>query len=105
MTTFTESSALEMLALPRVITLDAPRRDGQVCVWCQGTPALDLGPRVGDVNGFLKQFFPRACQPCASREAARVARIHHRSCRRCAPGLYCPDSRALENLAQTGATP
>jgi len=94
-----------MLALPRIITLDAPRRDGQVCVWCQGRPAIGLGPRVGEVGGRLEQFFPRGCQPCTSREAARVARIHDRNCRRCAPGLYCPDSRALYNLAQTGVTP
>jgi hypothetical protein len=101
-----ESSAVKMLPVPRVSDLGREWRDGILCVWCGAAPSVALGPRTGVVHGVTTEFFPRACRPCVTREAMRVARIHTRNCDRCTRTRQeCPDSRTLYRLAQTGATP
>jgi hypothetical protein len=90
-TAVVESTAVELLPLPRLSLLDASRREGAACVWCGGTPSADLGPRTGVALTAL----PRACVPCVAREAQRVYGVHARQCRRCGTGTYCPDGRAL----------
>ena len=91
--------ATEMLPVPKLIGLDDDQRAGLRCVWCGGPPALTLGPRLGADTGELHRWTPRACRPCAAREAGHVYRAHGRTCAHCTPTVYCPDRRALHALA------
>ncbi|GKQ36907.1 hypothetical protein [Streptomyces sp. A012304] len=93
-------NAAEMLAVPKAARLARARVTGQLCVWCGKTPEMGIGPRLSVIDGVLQRWLPRACQSCASREAARVYGIHIRTCPRCSHRDYCPDSRALHALAQ-----
>jgi hypothetical protein len=92
-------NAPEMLAMPRASALTADQIQGIVCVWCGGETRLDLGPRLRVIDGELSRWHPRACLPCAAREAARVCGIHRQVCPRCTHRVYCPDGAALLHLA------
>lgn len=94
--------AVGMLPMPNARSLARKRIDGACCVWCGGTAVMDLGPRLSVVDGALKRWEPRACRPCAAREAARVYGIHIQSCARCTHHDYCPDARALHALSREG---
>lgn len=94
--------AAEMLAMPKTTGLAPEQMDGTVCVWCARTPdggGIVLGPRISVIAGSLRRWLPRACRPCAGREAARVYGIHIGTCARCSHGDFCPDSQALRALA------
>lgn len=98
-----DSSALEMLVMPRVHTLAADQIEGSACVWCASQPkdgtALRLGPRIRIAEDGVRRWWPRACRPCAAAEAGRVYEVHIHSCGRCSHRQYCADSRALYRLA------
>lgn len=94
--------AAAMLPMPRTAGLASEQMDGTVCVWCARTPdggGIVLGPRISVIGGSLRRWEPRACRPCASRQAARVYGIHIGTCARCSHGDFCPDSHALHRLA------
>lgn len=97
-------SAVEMLAMPRAASLPTDRIEGTSCVWCGRAPTLPLGPRISVIDGELHRWHPRSCQSCASQESARVYDIHIGSCARCRERDYCPDSRALLELAGSPAS-
>ncbi|MCT9078800.1 hypothetical protein [Streptomyces fulvoviolaceus] len=91
----------EMLPVPKTAGLASDQISGTVCVWCEKAPEVALGPRVSVIGDILCRWWPRACKPCAGREAARVHGIHITTCARCTHREYCPDSRALVDLAST----
>lgn len=102
MTTDTYGTAVELLAMPKTHTLTKKKLSGTVCVWCGkhlDEDGLKLGPRLRVASGGVQRWLPRACRPCAGREAARVCAIHITTCARCSHHDYCPDSRALHRLA------
>ena len=102
MTSDTYGTAVEMLPVPRGHTLTTAQVDGDVCVWCEKKLAdtgRRLGPRIRVTSGGVHQWVPRACQPCISRQAARVHDLHLTTCARCTHRDYCPDSQALHKLA------
>jgi hypothetical protein len=70
-------------------------------VWCRETldDHIDLRPRLSVVAGRLERWWPRACQPCTSRKAARTYQAHIGTCVSCMHREYCLDSRALHALA------
>lgn len=92
-------SAVEMLPVPRAAGLPVERVDGKFCVWCGGATSVELGGRLSVVGGMLRRWEPRACHSCARREAGRVYGIHVTTCARCTHREYCPDARALYELA------
>lgn len=94
------ADALVMLPVPRPDRITAEQANGLTCVWCDEPPTLHLGPRLSTHGGDLHRWTPRACQPCAARQAARVYRLHIKTCARCSHREYCSDSRALYNLAR-----
>ncbi|WP_157852689.1 hypothetical protein RFN58_06735 [Streptomyces iakyrus] len=99
-----EASALALLPLPRVASLSGLQARGAACVWCQTRltieTAVDLGERPGPSGVTV---FPRGCDSCVQRLAARVYRIHIANCRACLRNQPCPDRRALRSLASEGA--
>lgn len=92
--------------MPRLDTLTARQIDGEACVWCAVRPRspIPIGPRISTDNGGLRRWSPIAHPRCAAQQAGRVYRLHVKTCQRCVPQLYCPDSRALHTLATTGTT-
>lgn len=92
-------NALEMLPVPKPDQLAPARISGTHCVWCGSGPAVGLGPRLSVIDGHLERWHPRACTPCTRREAAHVHGIHRTTCPRCTHREYCPDGRALYDLA------
>ncbi len=95
MTPETRDTAVEMLPIPKAASLDRA-----CCVWCSGPASVNLGPRIRPATGGVKRWFPRACRTCTSLEAARVHQLHITTCARCTHRDYCPDSHALQELAQ-----
>ncbi|MGW1532350.1 hypothetical protein [Streptomyces aureus] len=97
-------NAVEMLPMPRVRSLTPEQIEGAACPWCaihvDGDAGLRLGPRIGVTGSGIARWFPRACRPCVGKAAARVYRLHVRTCARCSHRDYCPDSKALHALAQ-----
>ncbi|MFE4051253.1 hypothetical protein [Streptomyces sp. YIM B13518] len=91
--------APEMLPVPRPDRIRPEQADGHMCVWCDQEPTVDLGPRLSTHTGALHRWRPRACRPCAVREAGRVLTIHTDRCGRCRQRGDCPDARALHRLA------
>jgi hypothetical protein len=96
-------NAVEMLPTPKLRSLTPEQIEGGACPWCGFRLAADagvrLGPRIGVAGGAIERWFPRACRPCVGKAAARVYRIHVRTCARCSHRDYCPDSRGLHALA------
>lgn len=93
-----------VLGVPRQNNLTPEQVRGAHCVWCATkltAAAVDLGRRQGSYQGVYGPWFPRACDPCTRKEAARILAIHVTSCERCARPLpaYCPDRGALSRLA------
>lgn len=100
--TWDDPNAAELLPMPRTYTLNAEQIDGKACVWCAkklGGEGLKLGPRIRVADAAVRRWLPRACRPCTGAQAARVYRLHIRTCARCSHQDYCPDSRALYTLA------
>jgi hypothetical protein len=93
--------APELLPVPRPDRIRPEQEAGTRCVWCRRTRELpvDLGPRLSTHTGAVRRWRPRACQPCAAREAARVFTIHTDKCARCVHRDWCPDARALYDLS------
>lgn len=91
-------TAVEMLPVPKAADLTPERVAGERCVWCGNGADMGIGPRLSVVGGVLQRWTPRACRPCAGREAVRVHGIHIRTCARCSHHDYCPDSQALHTL-------
>ncbi|MCT9084113.1 hypothetical protein [Streptomyces fulvoviolaceus] len=98
-------NAAEMLPAPKTADLTPKRISGTVCVWCGKTPQVALGIRLSVIGDALSRWWPRACQPCAAREAARVHAIHLTTCARCTHRDYCPDAHALHSLASAHLVP
>lgn len=102
----------EMLPVPPQHTLTPEQVRGAHCVWCpEPTPlpadALALGLRQGHYMGVYGPWYPRACDPCTRRGAARVLAVHVTACTDCArlarvSGGLCPDGEALRQLAEDG---
>lgn len=90
---------VEMLPMPKAAGLARKRINGTVCVWCGSTPTMPLGPRLSVIRGKLLRWHPQACQPCVSKEAARVYRLHGDTCARCSHHDYCQDLSLLHALA------
>lgn len=97
--------APELLPVPRPDQIHPEQTAGRACVWCEAEPTIDLGTRMTTRLGAVVSWAPRACQPCAAREAARVLSIHVRSCYRCCVHDRCPDARALRKLADSRSRP
>jgi hypothetical protein len=97
-------SALEMLPVPKADALTPERVAGTRCVWCGKGVSVILGPRLSVIDAGLERWQPRACASCTRREAARVHAVHLTTCPRCTHWDYCPDSRALYNLANSQPT-
>jgi hypothetical protein len=97
------ANAAELLPAPKAHTLQAPQIEGSTCVWCAQALTEDtqvpLGIRIRVSEGTVKRWRPNACLPCAGAQAARVYRLHMRTCARCSHRDYCPDSQALYTLA------
>lgn len=95
------AGAPEMLPMPTRARLAAAKVDGKVCVWCGTSPRfpVKLGPRLRVVDGLLARWLPIGCRPCAGAQATRVYRLHIRTCARCVHREYCPDAKALHDLA------
>ncbi|MBL3666372.1 hypothetical protein JL475_10285 [Streptomyces sp. M2CJ-2] len=95
--------AAELLPVPRPDRVRPQQADGITCVWCGEAPTVNLGPRLststGATPGPLHRWHPRACAPCAEREAGQVLSIHTERCARCLDRDHCPDARALHQLA------
>ncbi|MER7738907.1 hypothetical protein ABTX34_11370 [Streptomyces sp. NPDC096538] len=91
--------APELLPVPRPDRVHPEQAAGRACVWCGKEPTIDLGTRLSTHTGAVQSWAPRACQPCAAREAARVLAIHVTNCHRCRGRDGCPDARALRQLA------
>jgi len=91
--------ATEMLPVPRAADLGAEQVDGAACVWCGKAPDIGIGLRISVFTGTLRRWLPRACHACVGSQAVRVYRLHISSCARCSHRDYCPDSRALHELA------
>lgn len=99
---FEDAGAVELLPMPRTHTLSAEQIDGAACVWCAkkvSDTGRKLGTRIRVAEGTVKRWRPRACRPCIGAQAARVYRLHVRTCGRCSHRDYCPDSQALHRLA------
>lgn len=92
-------TAAEMLPVPKPSCLTAMQVDGTVCVWCPRPAAVDLGSRLSTGTAGLQRWRPGACRLCAGLEARRVFSIHSKTCVHCVHGDYCPDGRALHELA------
>ncbi|MGW2620336.1 hypothetical protein [Streptomyces sp. NPDC001500] len=93
-----------VFAVPRQTGLTPEQIRGAHCVWCATqltAAAVDLGRRQGSYQGVYGPWFPRACDPCTRKEAARILTLHDGSCRICARPPYsrCPDRVALSRLA------
>jgi hypothetical protein len=95
--------ARQMLAVPRLDTRTEAQAAGADCVWCEAAAPVDLGPRLSVFQGALHRWNPRACRPCARREAGRVYELHIRACARCTPLVCCEDARALHALSQSAS--
>ncbi|MCI3153242.1 hypothetical protein ELQ39_16030 [Streptomyces sp. GB4-14] len=93
--------APELLPVPRPDRIHPEQAAGRTCVWCTAEPTISLGTRMTTRLGTVVSWAPRACHPCAAREAARVLAIHIRSCYRCCVRDGCPDARALRQLADS----
>lgn len=96
-------TAVELLPMPKLRGLTPEQVEGGACPWCgtrvqQGT-GMSLGPRIGVTVGGIQRWIPRACRPCVGSQAARVHRLHIRTCASCSHRDYCADSRALHRLA------
>jgi hypothetical protein len=92
-------NAAEMLRVPKAADLAPERVEGKRCVWCGGADTVVLGPRLSVIGGTLNRWHPRGCRPCTRREARRVHGIHITTCARCTHRDYCPDAKALYELA------
>lgn len=98
------ATAVTMFAMPKMDKLNEAQAEGTRCVWCGGRAPIALGPRLSTRGGALVRWTPHSCRRCARREARRVYNIHIGICQRCRGRAYCPDARALHNLAQPPST-
>jgi hypothetical protein len=98
--------APELLPVPRPDRIRPEQAAGRLCVWCgESEPTVGLGSRLTTRLGAVDTWAPRACQPCAAREAARVLAIHVTNCYRCCVRDGCADARALRQLADSRYRP
>jgi hypothetical protein len=97
--------AVELLPVPRPDHIHPDQAAGSACVWCGKEPTVGLGSRLTTRLGTVNAWAPRACQPCAASEAARVLAIHVTSCYRCCCRDRCADARALRQLADSRSRP
>lgn len=91
--------APELLPVPRPDRVHPEQAAGRACVWCAAEPTVPLGTRLTTRLGTVASWAPRACDSCASREAARVLTIHVKNCHLCRSRDRCPDARAFRELA------
>jgi hypothetical protein len=82
---------LSILAVPAFNGLTQDQARGITCVW-GGTvltdeTAVDLGERLVRRPGERVGWYPRACRPCALRQAMDALVAHSQSCERCTDGL------------------
>ncbi|MES9522483.1 hypothetical protein [Streptomyces capoamus] len=88
---------LAALPLPELGALTPEQARGATCVW-DGAPltaetAVNLGERQ-DAEG--TSLFPRACRPCALKQAMDALVAHGQSCEQCVDDSnLCPDGRGL----------
>lgn len=85
--TASATSPLAALPLPEFDTLSQDQVRGITCIW-DGVPlstatAVDLGERKVRQFGQRTSWFPRACKPCALREAMDALVKHGQSCEQC----------------------
>jgi hypothetical protein len=98
--------APELLPVPRPDRIRPEQAAGRLCVWCgESEPTVGLGSRLTTRLGAVDTWAPRACQPCAASEAARVLAIHVTNCYRCCVRDGCADARALRQLADSRSRP
>ncbi|WP_318205408.1 hypothetical protein [Streptomyces sp. SCL15-4] len=88
--------ALAALPLPKYDTLTPDQARGATCVWdgtrLTGETAVDLGPRRDD-DGV---WFPRACRPCAQKQAMDALVEHSSECEQCVDDHnLCPEGSTL----------
>ncbi|MFG2638557.1 hypothetical protein ACGFX8_33015 [Streptomyces sp. NPDC048362] len=81
------ANALAALPLPEVNSLSQGQVRGIACVW-DGVPlrtatAVDLGERRVRWSGTRTSWFPRACRPCAERQALAAVLEHGQVCEQC----------------------
>ncbi|MET8766300.1 hypothetical protein [Streptomyces sp. NPDC004658] len=88
-------NALTLLPLPEFNSLSQAQVRGATCVW-DGVPltaetAVDLGERRVRRITERVSWFPRACRPCALKQAMDALLEHGQSCEQCVDdSSLCP---------------
>ncbi|GGY73011.1 hypothetical protein ACWDE9_35605 [Streptomyces olivaceoviridis] len=85
--TVSAADALTLLPLPKFNALSQDQVRGIACIW-DGVPlstatAVDLGERRVKQFGQHTSWFPRACRPCALKQAMAALVDHGQSCEQC----------------------
>lgn len=80
-------SPLDLLPLPEFNSLSQAQTRGITCVFdgvaLSPATAVDLGARSFRRLGEQVSWFPRACRPCALRQAMDALVDHSQSCEQC----------------------
>ncbi|WP_225811353.1 hypothetical protein [Streptomyces spinosus] len=94
------AAALAALPLPEFNSLSQGQVRGIACIW-DGAPlstatAVDLGERKVRLVGTRISWFPRACRPCALKQAMDALLEHGQSCEQCTDdSSLCPVGTGL----------
>ncbi|MFJ6061584.1 hypothetical protein ACIQHU_00945 [Streptomyces tendae] len=100
--TAVEACAGLLILMPGMFPLmTAGQREGRNCPWCNEPVDTETGVDLGERHLDRAQtvIHPRACRPCAHREATSSFAHHCRMCERCRQDEYCPDKMPLRRLA------